>query len=55
MIVAPNQESLDQVLAEINAMNAVIEVGKTYKGIVKSIKDLGIFVECLTEFEKKQK
>jgi polyribonucleotide nucleotidyltransferase len=52
MIFAPNQESLDQVLAEINAMNAAIEVGKTYKEIVKSIKDFGIFVECLTEFEK---
>jgi polyribonucleotide nucleotidyltransferase len=47
MVFAPNQESLDQVLAEINAMNAEIEVGKTYKGMVKSIKDFGIFVECL--------
>ncbi|MDR0590618.1 MAG: polyribonucleotide nucleotidyltransferase [Puniceicoccales bacterium] len=47
MIFAPNQESLDQVLAEINAMNAAIEVGKTYKGIVKSVKDFGVFVECL--------
>jgi polyribonucleotide nucleotidyltransferase len=47
MIFAPNQESLDQVLAEINAMNAEIEVGKTYKGIVKSVKDFGVFVECL--------
>ncbi|MDR0418176.1 MAG: polyribonucleotide nucleotidyltransferase [Puniceicoccales bacterium] len=47
MVFAPNQESLDLVLAEINAMNAEIEVGKTYKGMVKSIKDFGIFVECL--------
>ncbi|MDR2372072.1 MAG: polyribonucleotide nucleotidyltransferase [Puniceicoccales bacterium] len=47
MIFAPNQESLDQVLVEINAMNAEIEVGKTYKGMVKSIKDFGVFVECL--------
>jgi polyribonucleotide nucleotidyltransferase len=47
MIFAPNQESLDQVLAEINAMNAAIEVGKTYKGVVKSVKDFGVFVECL--------
>jgi polyribonucleotide nucleotidyltransferase len=47
MIFAPNQESLDQVLAEINAMNATIEIGKTYKGIVKSVKDFGVFVECL--------
>lgn len=47
MIFAPNQEALDRVLEEINLMNAEIEVGKTYKGIVKSIKDFGVFVECL--------
>jgi polyribonucleotide nucleotidyltransferase len=47
MIFAPNQESLDRVLVEINAMNAEIEVGKTYKGMVKSIKEFGVFVECL--------
>ncbi|MDR1906937.1 MAG: polyribonucleotide nucleotidyltransferase [Puniceicoccales bacterium] len=47
MIFAPNQESLDFVLVEIDAMNAEIEVGKTYKAMVKSIKDFGIFVECL--------
>ncbi|MDR1591042.1 MAG: polyribonucleotide nucleotidyltransferase [Puniceicoccales bacterium] len=47
MIFAPNQESLDLVSVEINAMNAEIEIGKTYKGMVKSIKDFGIFVECL--------
>ncbi|MDR1435388.1 MAG: polyribonucleotide nucleotidyltransferase [Puniceicoccales bacterium] len=47
MIFSPNQESLDRVLVEINAMNAEIEVGKTYKGMVKSIKEFGAFVECL--------
>ncbi|MDR3317496.1 MAG: S1 RNA-binding domain-containing protein [Puniceicoccales bacterium] len=47
LVFAPNQESLEQVLAEINAMNAEIEVGKTYKGIVKAIKEFGVFVECL--------
>ncbi|MDR1366525.1 MAG: polyribonucleotide nucleotidyltransferase [Puniceicoccales bacterium] len=47
MVFAPSQESLDLVLTEINAMNAEIEVGKTYKGMVKSIKDFGVFVECL--------
>lgn len=47
MIFAPDQDSLERVLEEIRAMNAEIEVGKTYKGIVTSIKDFGVFVECL--------
>ena len=47
MIFAPDLESLERVREEINLMNAEIEVGKTYKGIVKSIKDFGVFVECL--------
>lgn len=47
MIFAPDQDSLERVLEEIRVMNAEIEVGKTYKGIVTSIKDFGVFVECL--------
>jgi polyribonucleotide nucleotidyltransferase len=34
-------------LEEVNAMNLEIEVGKTYKGKIKSIKEFGVFVECL--------
>ena len=33
--------------AEIDAITAEIELGKTYKGIVRSIKEFGAFVECL--------
>ena len=47
LIFAKNKESLDQALYEVRLVGAEIEVGKTYKGIVKSIKDFGIFVECI--------
>ncbi|MDR2807233.1 MAG: polyribonucleotide nucleotidyltransferase [Puniceicoccales bacterium] len=47
LIFAPNHESLEQALTEVQRISAEIEVGKTYRGIVKSIKDFGIFVECL--------
>jgi hypothetical protein len=33
MVLTPHQESLDLVLAEINAMNAASEVGNTSKGM----------------------
>ena len=32
---------------QIRALDQKIEVGKVYQGIVKSIKDFGVFVECL--------
>ena len=34
-------------ISEVNLATAQIEIGKTYKGIVRSIKEFGCFVECL--------
>jgi polyribonucleotide nucleotidyltransferase len=46
-IFSNNKESLERARAEIEAMTAEMELGKTYKGIVRSIKEFGAFVECL--------
>ncbi|MDR1817293.1 MAG: polyribonucleotide nucleotidyltransferase [Puniceicoccales bacterium] len=46
-VFATNAESLQRAIHEINIVTAQIEIGKTYKGIVRSIKEFGCFVECL--------
>lgn len=46
-IFATSEESMQLAISEINLVAAQIEVGKTYKGIVRSIKEFGCFVECL--------
>jgi polyribonucleotide nucleotidyltransferase len=46
-IFADNKESIDAALSRINAIVEVPEVGKTYKGKVKSILAFGAFVEIL--------
>jgi polyribonucleotide nucleotidyltransferase len=46
-IFSNSKESLERAKAEIEAMTAELELGKTYKGIVRSIKEFGAFVECL--------
>jgi polyribonucleotide nucleotidyltransferase len=46
-IFSNNSESLARAKAEIDAITAEVELGKTYKGIVRSIKEFGAFVECL--------
>jgi predicted RNA-binding protein with RPS1 domain len=46
-IFSNSAESLARAKAEIDAITAQIELGKTYKGIVRSIKEFGAFVECL--------
>ncbi|MCR5183200.1 MAG: polyribonucleotide nucleotidyltransferase [Opitutales bacterium] len=46
-VFATSEESMQAALNEISLISAEIEVGKTYKGIVRSIKDFGCFVECL--------
>lgn len=46
-VYARDEESLQSVLSQIRALDQKIEVGKIYQGIVKSIKDFGVFVECL--------
>ncbi len=47
LVYANDQESLDCAIREINAIVCDIEVNKVYRGIVKSIKEFGVFVECL--------
>jgi polyribonucleotide nucleotidyltransferase len=46
-VFATNNEALQRAIHEINIITAQIEIGKTYKGIVRSIKEFGCFVECL--------
>jgi polyribonucleotide nucleotidyltransferase len=46
-IYAKSEVSLKQVIDEISSLDKKIEVGKTYQGIVRTIKDFGVFVECL--------
>ena len=46
-IYARDDESLQRVIGEIRSLDQEIEAGKIYQAIVKSIKDFGVFVECL--------
>lgn len=46
-IYATSEESMKRAISEVELVTGEIEVGKTYKGIVRSIKDFGAFVECL--------
>jgi polyribonucleotide nucleotidyltransferase len=46
-IFATGRESMERVLKEIRLISAEIESGKTYRGIVRSVKDYGVFVECI--------
>ncbi|MGQ1946099.1 polyribonucleotide nucleotidyltransferase [Geofilum sp. OHC36d9] len=46
-ISADNKEAIDNALARVNAIVAIPEVGKIYKGKVKSIVPFGAFVEIL--------
>lgn len=46
-IYARDEKMLKQVVDEIRSLDQEIEKGKTYKGIVRTIKDFGVFVECL--------
>ena len=38
---------MDRAIQEVEACTAEIEVGKTYRGIVRGVKEFGAFVECL--------
>lgn len=46
-IFASSKAALDRAVAEVLMVTCEIEVEKTYKGIVRSIKEFGAFVECL--------
>jgi polyribonucleotide nucleotidyltransferase len=47
MVYANNTESMQRAIEEIDLITAEIEVGKTYRGIVRGVKEFGAFVECL--------
>ncbi|MDR3316767.1 MAG: polyribonucleotide nucleotidyltransferase [Puniceicoccales bacterium] len=47
MVFASSAAALDAAIREIGLMNCEIEVGKTYRGVVRGIKEFGVFVECL--------
>lgn len=42
-----NNEQAEALLEKIKEMTAEVEVGKVYKGVVKTIKEFGAFVEVL--------
>ncbi|MFP4156367.1 MAG: polyribonucleotide nucleotidyltransferase [Opitutales bacterium] len=47
LIFATDKESMERAIQEVDLCTAEIEVGKTYRGIVRGVKDFGAFVECL--------
>lgn len=47
LIFAHDKDSLGRAIQEVDACTAEMEVGKTYRGIVRGIKEFGAFVECL--------
>jgi len=46
-IYATTKESMDRALEEIGLLTQEIEIGKTYHGTVRGVKEFGAFVECL--------
>jgi len=47
LVFANNSDAMERAVREIELVTGDIEPGKTYKGIVRSIKEFGAFVECL--------
>jgi polyribonucleotide nucleotidyltransferase len=47
VVFAPKQEALDFAIKEIELVCCDIESGQVYRGKVTSIKEFGVFVECL--------
>ena len=47
LVFASSKESMERAIQEIEICTAEIEVGKTYRGVVRGVKDFGAFVECL--------
>ena len=46
-VYANDSETMKRALQEIDLVTGEIEVGKTYRGIVRGVKEFGAFVECL--------
>lgn len=47
LIFSTDKEAMDRAIQEVELCTAEIVVGKTYRGIVRGIKEFGAFVECL--------
>ena len=47
LIYAKTKEGLARAISEVDQITAEIEAGKTYRGVVRSVKDFGAFIECL--------
>jgi polyribonucleotide nucleotidyltransferase len=50
-IFAANATVLEAAVLEVQAVTAEAEIGKTYKGLVKSVKEFGAFVEIMPGLE----
>ncbi len=47
LVYASGAQSMKRAVEEIELAIGEIEVGKTYRGIVRSVKEFGAFVECM--------
>lgn len=47
LVFARNSDALNRAVEEIEMCTAEIQVGRIYRGIVRSVKEFGAFVECL--------
>ena len=47
LVFATSKTAMDRAIQEVELCTAEIQIGKTYRGIVRGIKDFGAFVECL--------
>ncbi len=47
LIFSNNKQALERAISEIELVTGKIEINKVYRGIVRSIKEFGVFVECL--------
>ncbi len=47
MVYCTSEDGMKRAIEEIDLITAEIEVGKTYHGIVRGVKEFGAFVECL--------
>jgi polyribonucleotide nucleotidyltransferase len=47
LVFAPNEDALERAVKEISLVCSEIEEGQVYRGKVMSIKEFGVFVECL--------
>ncbi len=47
MVYAHGKDAMERAVEEIELCTAEIEVGRTYRGVVRGVKEFGAFVECL--------